>query len=202
MAKIKCTMARHCRTLAEQGVWSQIERLTHAASFRKTNKEKPDDEHQFPTLYAARETLADACNCALTTIDGYLVRFVEYGMLVPIGKQHRLPNGKWSSNVYRVMLHDWFCKDHPCPPFRSERTPTEPVRAFQPVPSVSLELVLLIIGFRQSGMSFKEIAATLVLPKTNIFRLYRQGIAFAEEMGWEPLVSVPVVPETVPSLGS
>jgi len=55
-------MARHCRSLAEQGVLAQIERLTNAAHFRNINKGKPLDEWELPTLLASKETLANACN--------------------------------------------------------------------------------------------------------------------------------------------
>jgi hypothetical protein len=157
-------MARHCRSLAEQGVWAQIERLTNAAHFRKINKGKPIEEWELPTLHATLETLANACNVSVSTIQRHLKSFIEAKMLLAQGKQYRRSNGTWSESVYKVALHDSFAVEHPCPTFIDEPGNVNPFPKRKD--AYPIEVVWNVYDDKQDGFTFQEIATRSGIPKT------------------------------------
>jgi hypothetical protein len=119
--KRKCGMARHM-TLADQGVWAEIEKKVNAAYFRRINKSKPIEDWQYPILTASLETMADDCNTSMNTISKHLDKFERLGMLHLKKDQHRLPDGRWSNKVYTVELHDHYALDPPLPTIPSGQT--------------------------------------------------------------------------------
>jgi hypothetical protein len=170
----QCSMARHL-SLAEQGVWAQIERLVNAAYFRKINKGKQPDEWEYPTLHATLETLANACNVSISTIQRHLKSFIDRKMLTPQGEQFRRPEGTWSERVYRVELHDSYAVDHPCPSFIDE-----PEKNSNPFPKKKNaypdDYVWNVYDDKQEGFTFQEIAKRSGIPKTQVYRLYKRAL--------------------------
>jgi len=175
-------MARHCRSLAEQGVLAQIERLTNAAHFRNINKGKPLDEWELPTLLASKETLANACNVSINTVGRHLDSLVEQGILKLKSKQFRRNNGTWSENVYTVELHDHYAADHSCPPFTDEKPAEDNPNPFPAKDSpYTEEQMLWVYEDRQDGYTFQQIAARSGIPKTQVHRLYKKALRIARQ---------------------
>jgi len=118
----RCRLARHIPSLRLQGMWCQIERLCNVSEYEKANAGKPRDQWEFPILFAAIATLADACNCSYNTARACIKEFVKKGLLTPrfvLGKEAKHSrSGRWQTHDYDVTLHDAYARFCPCPRFR------------------------------------------------------------------------------------